>query len=275
MTKTIIPSGPLSVRTTESKALTADALLGRPHIPAIASVMNRVGATVKGFLNDPINPLDSRDALLAQWERGLDISVQGGARLRALDAASGNFHVHLTPDSVSDGYSLHVAFAPQGDEKNAIVQDNPHAPAAPIGFYNLDRASQALAIIERVLTASAQDPKTQNVNRLRGQSILVRLGKTKEYLNTLRADQKAHPILATLKDAAKYAYDTKKRGDANDEKCKATLSKIRLHVSGHPELRAELKEQIQEEIKNIVADQKKWVDWRATTGVQTYYVNMG
>lgn len=275
MTKQIIPSGALSVRTTDSKALYADDLLGRPHIPAIAHAVTKVGAAFKGFLNDPMNPSGERDKLLATWERGLDIHVKGGASLRALDAASGKFHVHLTPNSLSDGYSLHVALAPAGDEKNAVVQDNPHAPAAPIGFYNLDRASQALHTVKRVLTASVKDSKTENVNRLRAQSILNRLEKTQSYLETLKADRAEHPVFATLKNAAEYAYNTKKLGDENDQKLKAALSEVKTYVAAHPELRAELKEQIKEEIGVIKADQKKWADWRSSTGIHTFYVNMG
>jgi len=275
MTKTIIPAGRLSVHTTESNAPSADHLLGRPHIPAMISAANRIGATVKGFLTDPLHPSAERDKLLAGWERGIDINVNGGTRLRALDAASGKFHVHLTPDSLDDGYSLHVAFAPLGDEKNAVVQDNPHAPSAPIGIYNLDRADKALSTVERVLIASVDDPKTENVNRLRGQSILDRLNKTQGYLQTLKQDREDHPVLAKLENAAEYAYKTKKFGDESDQKLKAVFSEIKSYVSAHPELRAELSDQIKEEIGAITADQKKWVDWRASTGVQTFYVNMG
>ena len=275
MSNTIIPAGPLRVRTSDSKAPSAHELLGRPHIPALAAAANRIGATVKGFINEPLRPLDGRDQLLAKWERGIDINVEGGARLRALDAASGKFHVHLTPASIDDGSSMHVALAPQGDEKNAVVQDHPHAPSAPVGFYNLDRASSALSIIDRVLSAAVEEPTTRNVNRLRAKSILARLDTTQSYLETLRADQVKHPILASLKDVAEYAYKTKKYGDEKDQQFKQAVSALKAYVAKHPQMRNELKEQIKEEIGNLTADQKKWVDWRASTGIQSFYVNMG
>jgi len=275
MTNTIIPAGRFSVRTTDSKAPSSYDLLGRPDIPAIASAASRISATVKGFINDPLSPLEGRDQLLAKWERGIDVNVEGGARLRALDAASGKFHVHLTPASVDDGSSLHVALAPQGDEKNAVVQDHPHAPSAPVGFYNLDSATAALSTIDRVLTAAVKEPTTLNVNRLRAESILARLDTTQSYLETLRADQVKHPILASLKDIAHYAYKTKKYGDEKDQQFKQAVSALKTYVAEHPQMRNELKEQIKEEISNLTADQKKWVDWRASTGIQTFYVNMG
>jgi hypothetical protein len=275
MTNSIIPAGRFSVHTSESGAPDANTLLGRPHIPAIIAATEHVSASIRGFFQDPMHPSSARDKLLATWERGLDIHIEGGAQLRALDAASGKFHVHLTPKVMSDEYSLHVALATNGDEKNAVVQDNPHAPAAPIGIYNLDRSDKAMATIERVLLASIRDPKTKGVNLLRAKSILARLNKTQTYLGALKQDRVDHPILAKLEDAAKFAYDSKKLGDENDLKLKTVLSEIKNYVGSHPELRGELTEQIQEEIAVITADQKKWINWRASTGIQTFYVNMG
>ncbi|MEE2904007.1 MAG: hypothetical protein VYC39_16900 [Myxococcota bacterium] len=275
MPSNILPSGPLNVRATDSQAPCADTLLGRPHIPAIASAVHRIGATVKGFVEQPLAPLQGRDEILAQWERGIDIEVDGGVRLRALDAASGKFHVHLTPSNI-DHRSLHVAFAPEGDEKNAVVQDHPHAPSAPVGFYNLERSQQALDTVERVLQAAVDAPETSNVNRLRAESILGRLNKTQAYLSALAQVRQEHPILGTLKQVAEYAYETKKFGDENDEKFKSSVGAIESYVKlKKGSISNEVAEQVQEEVANLKTDQKKWVDWRARTGIQTYYVNFG
>ena len=275
MPNSILPPGPLNVRTTDSQAPSADTLLGRPHIPAIASAVNRIGATVKGFVESPLDPFQGRDELLAQWERGIDIEVDGGVRLRALDAASGKFHVHLTPSNI-DHPSLHVALAPEGDEKNAVVQDHPHAPAAPVGFYNLERSQTALSVIERVLKAAVDNPNTSNVNRLRAESILSRLSQTQNYLSSLAQTRHEHPMFGTLKQVAQYAYDTKKYGDENDTKFKSSISAIESYMKlKKGSISNEIKAQVQEELAHLKADQKKWVDWRASTGIQTYYVNFG
>ena len=78
MPNSILPPGPLNVRTTDSQAPSADTLLGRPHIPAIASAVNRIGATVK-FVESPLDPFQGRDELLAQWERGIDVKSTAGS----------------------------------------------------------------------------------------------------------------------------------------------------------------------------------------------------
>lgn len=275
MPSSILPPGPLNVRTTDSQAPSADLLLGRPHIPAVASAVNRIGATVKGFVDQPLSPMKGRDALLAQWERGIDIEVEGGVKLRALDAASGLFHVHLTPSNPNQ-HSLHVALAPHGHEKSAIVQDHPHAPRAPVGFYNLDRSQVALATIQQVLKAAVDAPNTSNLNRLRANSILDRLNQTQGYLSSLTQTRHEHPIFGTLKRAAQYAYETKNYGDENDTKFTSSISAIESYMElKNGSISSEVKAQVQEELTNLKADQKKWVNWRGSTGIQSFYVNFG
>lgn len=269
----ILPAGRLTVHAHDTGAVTADHLLGRPHIPAIASALMTAEATVRGLVTDPLHAGRARDSLLSKWDRAIDVDIDGGARLRAIDAADGNFHVHVTPPIGSKDYSINIGLAPEGRERDAIVRTNPHSPDAPVGFYNLEQSTGAVDLVTRVLTSAAKAEDTSRVNRMRANGILSRLGKVKAYLQNLGAAAKAHPELALLPEAARLAHDSKKPGDALDQKLSATVAKVEAFLAGDGQaLSPPLRAQVKEDLATIAADRKKWHGWRASTGIFTYYV---
>lgn len=271
----ILPAGRLNVTAHESHAPDANVLLGRPHIPLIAGALAKVEASVRGFVDSPLHPFAARDKLLAQWDRGIDVEIGGGARLRALDAVDGRFNIHLTPATLDDGYSLHVSLAPEGGEKDAVVQNNPHSPNAPVGFYNVGTSQAALTEVRRVLSAALANPDTADVDKLRAQSIVNRLDSTATYLGQIADAVKTRPLLARLPEAAALAHDLKKAGDDKDKALTALTTKIESYVAaGADGLAPELIGQVKEDLATIAKDRKKWIAWRASTGVFTYYVSM-
>ena len=177
----LLPSTPLNVRARDCGAPTAHDLMGRPDIPALGRALTRATATVRGFVEQPLSPGSARDALLARWDRGLDVTVSGGTTLRALDAASGNFHVHVMPPigGPRDQHSVHLSFAPQGQETEAVVRTHPHSPDAPVGFYNADRARQALGDVRRILQAVVDDPSSSRLIRIDFGGQQARASKTR------------------------------------------------------------------------------------------------
>lgn len=264
----------MTVQARESGAPTADDLLGRPHVRILAGAITKTGATLRGIWEDPMHPARGRAKVLAEWDRGLDVDVSGGTRLRALDAADGRFHVHVMPPFGSKSCSLHVSLASEGDEKKAIIQDHPHSPRAPVGFYNLDRAQAALGVVRQILENTLASPDTSRVNRNRAENILARVEATQGWLDSLAEARTAQPKLGLLADAAALAYGTKKAGDASDVKLTAALAELDAYVAaGAGGLEPERLAQVREDIQTIRDDRDKWVGWHASTGVFTFYVN--
>ncbi len=269
----ILPAGRLTVHAHDTNAPTADHLLGRPHIPMIAGALVRADATIRGFISDPLHAGRARDQLLSEMDRALDVDVNGGARLRAIDAVDGNFHVHITPPIGSKDFSLHVELATEGNEKDAVVRADPHAPDAPIGFYNLGETNKSLATVRRVLEAASKAPETTRVNKLRADAILSRLAKVQAYAAELGAAAKDHPVLTQLHDAREAAHDSKKPGDAIDAKRAAIVKTVEAYLEGPGQaLSAELQAQVKEDLATVDAERDKWHTWRASTGIFTYYM---
>jgi len=268
----ILPAGRLHADLKGSSAPDYDTIMGRPHIPAIAKAVVGAAASVRGLVEAPLSPLRRRDELLASWDRGIDVNLAGGAKLSAFDAASGHFVIHLRPKSLDDGYSLHVSLAPQGDEKNAVVQTHPHAPNAPVGFYNRAEAKGALEQVRSVLVAALADEDAARVNKLRAQTILDRLERTSAYLDALGASEAKQPVLAKLPEAWDAVHDSKKPGDALDQKYQAIAKEIGAMLAGDHGLPAEAVAQVKEDLETLAADRKKWHTWRASTGLFTLWV---
>ena len=274
----IVPAGKLQVRTGASSAPSADELIGlatgdpvRALAPSVAGALLKITASVRGFVDNPIHPTRGRDHLLATWDRGLDVTISNGTKLSAFDAYSGSFMIHVTPAVGSKEYSQHVALAPEGDEKNAVVQTNPHSPQAPVGFYNLPKATEAIDGIRRVLAGAVESPDTTEVNRLRATAILARVEQTQSYLGRLAESQATRPTLATLETAARLAHDVKRKGDSNDKQLTAVLAKLEAYVAkGADGLAPELLAQVKEDLQTIGADRAKWLNYH--DDVSSYYL---
>lgn len=247
-----------------SSAPSADDLLGR--LP-IARLISKVEATVAGWLSDPLRPAAGRDRMLAKSDRGLDVDVDGGFRLRALDAIDGAFHLHLTPPFGSKGSSLHVALPDEGGESSAIVRTHPHAPDAPLGFYNLGAARGALEEIDRILCAAIASRSTSRVDRLRAEQIALRVERALAHVEKLSDSLLDHPELGELVRAAKLAYEVKKPGDAIDVAYQDAVKVIRTLA-----LDAPTQAQVDRDLATIAADREKWIVWRASTGLHTFYL---
>jgi hypothetical protein len=266
----MLPPGSISVKVRDSSAPNADDLLGRHHVTLIANALAHLEASVRGFVERPLAPGKGRDRLLAEWDRGLEIDVRGGARLRALDAIDGEFHLHLTPPIGSKDNSLHVALPPEGGESRAIVRDHPHAADAPMGFHNLSSSRAVLAEMTRILQAAIDDPNTSRVNRLRAEEISKRIDAARVHVDRLFEAKAAHPELAALEPAGQAARKIKKVGCAEDLAVRAAIEKARGAFS---KLSPEIAAQVKSDLAVIEADREKWLAWYASTGLFTFYVD--
>jgi hypothetical protein len=257
----------MSVRVTGSRAPTLS-----PTPPLVGGLIH-VEAAVRGFISDPLHPAQATAKLLASWDRGVDVKASDGRSLRALDAADGNFHVHLHRRRLEDGSSISLSLAPTGDEANAVIETHPHDPRAPVGFHNLDRATVALDEVQGLVKTAAAEPSTRTVDRLRLESIDGRLSATRGYMDTLRALREAHPILGTLAEAREHAYKSEKKGDADDVALGKLVKALEGWLAaGADGLSAEGRAQVREDLDTVAAEQKKWSSWRRSTGLFTLWV---
>lgn len=277
-----IPERPEIKKVGDSEAPSGAGLIGAATgdvalmlAPRVGSMLEHASASVRGFFEDPLNPGEARDQLLADSMPGFDVAFEGGS-LRALHAMSDELVIHLTPDSFDPKFSgVHIHWPIGGKPEDVSVRAHPHAPDAPAGLYNAAAAGQALDDALHVLDAAIAAPSSR-VNEIRAQDLRDRVGTARAWVGELEQAASDHPELASLiSEASVHAYKVRKPNDEHDVGFTTGLSKLRDALNAaKDELPADVYARAEQDVGVLQADHGKWLSYHSNN-VASYYLSRG